>query len=376
MSEWAGFRAMLNSSDGWSSRGGQTKNPYILDRSPAGSSAGSAVAVAANLCCVAVGTETSGSIIAPSSCSGIVGLKPTVGLISRSGIIPISASLDTPGPMGRTVTDVAILLSVLVGADIADEATQNLVKGEAIAYDKFLDRASLKGKRIGFEKPSFLAPEIETLYKKAIDDFRALGAEMVEVDLRNQLMMGVMTTLPLLFTEFKDGINKYLSKSKGKVKSLEELIAFNKANEAKVMPYFKQDLLEASQKAPAIGEDAYQKVLKSTKEFKNKVAQTIKALDVDAVISSSATGLTPCIDHSKGSTGGAGFLFAGLAAAAGLPHITLPMGSYKELPQGLSIISGFFEEAKLLSIAFAYEQATKHRAAPKFIESNKDLPCN
>ena len=244
LSEWANFRS-TRSTSGWSSRGGQTRNPCVLDRNPCGSSSGSGVAVAANLCAVAIGTETDGSVIAPSSFCGIVGIKPTVGLLSRSGIIPISKTQDTAGPMARTVKDAAILLSALTGVDAEDTVTKESNRKAEKDYTQFLDVNGLKGKRIGIEKSFLKGHEgVVALYKEAIETLTKQGATVVEVDLLKSTAELSDAEFTILQYEFKEGVNNYLSKANAKVKSLAEVIAFNKQNESRAMPYFKQELLE------------------------------------------------------------------------------------------------------------------------------------
>ncbi len=247
LSEWANFRS-TRSTSGWSSRGGQTKGPYILDRNPSGSSAGSGSAVAANLCAVAIGTETDGSVVSPSSVNGIVGIKPTIGLVSRAGIIPISATQDTAGPMARTVKDAAILLGALAGIDTADSYTLNS-KGKAETdYTKFLDTNGLQGKRLGIEKTALKGnEEMEALLKTAIDTLKSKGAEIVEIELLKELKAAGKAEFTVLLYEFKDGLNKYLSKTNSKIKTLQDVISFNKKNSAKAMPFFKQEILEQAQ---------------------------------------------------------------------------------------------------------------------------------
>ena len=248
LSEWANFRS-THSSSGWSSRGGQTKNPIALARNPSGSSSGSGASVAANLCAVAVGTETDGSIIAPSSACGIVGFKPTVGLLSRSGIIPISISQDTAGPMARTVHDAAILLSAMVGADPNDVATTASEGKSSTDYTTFLDKNALAGKRIGVEKSHFKGnPDTVALFQNALDVLKKSGATLVEIELLKEVSPLGDAEFELMQFEFKDGLNRYLASANAGVKTLAELIAFNLANEARVMPFFKQEILELSEK--------------------------------------------------------------------------------------------------------------------------------
>ena len=368
LSEWANFRS-TRSCSGWSSRGGQTKNPNILDRSPSGSSAGSGSSVSANLCVVAIGTETNGSIIAPSSYNGIVGLKPTVGLLSRSGIIPISSTQDTAGPMARNVTDAAILLSALTGVDNNDEVTKNSSGKTHQDYTQFLTKDAFKGKKIGIERSFLRGHEaVVGLYKKAIEQLKTLGAEVVEIDFMSQFGSLGGASYTVLLCEFKDGVNTYLSKANAKVKTLKEVIAFNQANEAKAMPYFKQELLESSQNSPDLNSTTYKDAVTKSTSSRKMIDDVLKKDNLDAIMGTSFG--IPCnIDLFKGDYGG-DFYFCSPAAMAGFPHITVPMGKAFELPIGLSIIAGAYEEPKVLAMAYAFEQATLHRTAPKFIKSS------
>lgn len=368
LSEWANFRS-TRSSSGWSSRGGQTKNPHILDRSPSGSSAGSGSAVSANLCAVTIGTETNGSIIAPSSYNGIVGLKPTVGLLSRSGIIPISSTQDTPGPMARNVTDAAILLSALTGVDPRDEVTKNSTGKAQKDYTQFLTKDALKGKRIGIEKSFLRGHEaVVGLYKKAIEQLKTLGAEVIEIDFVSQFNSLGGASYTVLLCEFKDGVNTYLSTANAKVKTLKDVIAFNKENEPKTMPYFKQELLESSQNSADLNSATYKDAVAKTISSRKMIDDILKKDNLDAIIGTSF-GIPNCIDLFKGDYG-EDFYFCSPAAMAGFPHITVPMGKVFELPIGLSIVAGAYEEAKILAMAYAFEQATQHRTAPKFLKSS------
>ncbi|MES2653493.1 MAG: amidase [Bacteroidota bacterium] len=366
LSEWANFRS-TRSCSGWSSRGGQTKNPYILDRSPSGSSSGSGAAVSANLCAIAIGTETNGSIIAPSSYSGIVGFKPTVGLWSRSGIIPISATQDTAGPMCRTVTDAAILLSALTGVDGADEITKTSIGKTYTDYTQFLKIDALKGKRIGIEK-SFLGGHegVVALYKAAIEKFKELGAQIIEIELQKE--MRAIAGASVLQPEFKAGVNAYLAKANAKVKTLSDIIAFNKANETTAMPYFKQETLEASDKAPDLDSSAYKEALAKVLSSRKIITDLMEKNQLDAIVGTSF-GIPSLIDLFNGDYSG-GFYFASPAAMAGFPHITVPMGRVYELPVGLSIMAGAYQEPVVLAFAYAFEQTTKHRAAPKFLKNS------
>ena len=365
LSEWANFRSSRSTS-GWSSRGGQTKNPCIIDRNPSGSSSGSGAAVAANLCAVAVGTETDGSVIAPSSFCGIVGIKPTVGLVSRSGIIPISKTQDTAGPMARTVKDAAILLSVLAGAD-AEDAVTNESEGKAQKdYTQFLDINGLKGKRIGIEK-SFLKghENVVNLYKQAIDVLKNNGAAIVEVELLKSVREAGSGEFIVLQYEFKDGVNNYLSKANAKVKSLAEVIAFNKQHEATAMPYFKQEILESSEAKGDLNSKEYTDALSKTLSSRKIIDDLMKQNNLDAICGTSI-GPACLIDLINGDYD-TGFYFCPPAAMAGYPHITVPMGAVHQLPIGFSFMAGAYHEPEILSMAYAFEQATKKRIAPEFI---------
>jgi amidase len=367
LSEWANFRSSRSTS-AWSSRGAQTKNPIILNRNPSGSSSGSGAAVAANLCAVAIGTETDGSVIAPSSFCGIVGIKPTVGLLSRSGIIPISKTQDTAGPMARTVKDAALLLSALTGVDPDDRVT-NESKGKAQKdYTQFLDANGLKGKRIGVEKTFMEGHEgVVGLYKQAINVLKNQGATIVEVELLKAIKDAGSGELTVLQYEFKDGVNKYLSAGNAKVKSLADVIAFNKQNEAKAMPYFKQELLESSNAKGDLNSKEYTDALKKTTSSRKIIDDMMSKNKLDAIAGTSI-GLPCCIDLINGDYD-TGFYFCPPAAMAGYPHITVPMGSVHELPVGFSFIAGAYREDELIKLGYAFEQATKKRISPKFINA-------
>lgn len=368
LSEWANFRS-TRSCSGWSSRGGQTKNPFILDRSPSGSSSGSGAAVSANLCTISIGTETNGSIIAPSSYSGVVGFKPTVGLVSRSGIIPISKTQDTAGPMTRNVTDAAILLTAISGMDDADEATSNSKGSAQKDYTVFLKNGDLKGKRIGMEKSFLTGHEgVVQLYQNAIAKLKELGAEIIEISLLAEMRsIGGASTI-VLQTEFKDGVNAYLAKANAKVKNLTEVIAFNKANATSAMPYFKQETLEASDKAGDLNSQNYKDALAKTLSAQKIINDLMEKNKLDVIVGTSF-GIPSLIDLFNGDYSG-GFYFASPAAMAGFPHITVPMGFINELPVGLSFMASAYQEPVILNTAFIYEQATKHRKAPKFIKNS------
>lgn len=365
LSEWANFRSE-HSTSAWSSRGGQTKCPYILDRNPSGSSAGSGSATAANLCAIAIGTETNGSIVSPASVNGLVGIKPTVGLWSRSGIIPISKTQDTAGPMARTVKDAAILLGALAGEDANDSITLGS-KGKAEKdYTKFLNSNSLQGKRIGVEKSGLkVNPGMDGLFSEAIETLKSKGAVIIEVELYKRLKEIHGASYTVLLYEFKDGVNKYLSTATSKMKTVADVIAFNKQNEAKAMPFFKQEILELAQSKGDLNEKEYLDALaKSTTISRNGIDSLLKENNLDAIIAPT-NGFAECIDLVNGDYDN-GFGFSGPAAMAGYPHITVPMGSAHGLPIGLSFISTAYKEPDLLSLAYAYEQASKKRTAPEF----------
>ena len=366
LSEWANFRSSRASS-GWSSRGGQTKNPYVLDRSPCGSSSGSGVAVSANLCAVAVGTETNGSIACPASMNGVVGIKPTVGLVSRSGIIPISKTQDTAGPFGRTVADAAALLGAITGTDETDPGRYTSESPLPGDYTKFLNPQGLKGKRIGIEKQFLKQHEaIDNLLQKALDQMRKSGAEIVEVDYMKTISLeGAESTL--LQYEFKDGINKYLSRSNTKIKSLEGLIAFNKAHEADAMPYFKQELFESSQEKGDLDTKEYKDALKKINRVGDSLNQQFEKHRLHALCGP-ATGASWCIDPVNGDFW-TGYGAYGPAAVSGFPSITLPMGNLNDLPVGISFTGKAFSEPELIGIAYAYEQVSKNRTSPDFLYS-------
>ncbi len=365
LSEWANFRS-TRSTSAWSSRGGQTKCPYILDRNPSGSSAGSGSAASGNLCTIAIGTETDGSIVSPSSVNGLVGIKPTVGLWSRAAIIPISKTQDTAGPMARTVRDAAILLGALAGEDSNDPYTA-ASKGKIEAdYTKFLDADGLKGKRIGVEKDGLkVNPQMDPIFKEAIDLLKSKGATIVEVELYKQLKGIGKDEFTVLLYEFKDGLNQYLAKAHSKVKSLADVIAFNKQNEATAMPFFKQETLEQAQTKKGLDEKEYlDAVAKTTGTTRTAIDKIMADNKLDAIVAPT-NGFAVCIDLVNGDYDN-GFSFSGPAAMAGYPHITVPMGYFNELPVGISFISTAYKEADIIKLAYAYEQASKKRVAPKF----------
>ena len=368
LSEWANFRSS-HSTSAWSSRGGQTKCPYILDRNPSGSSAGSGAAAAANLCAIAIGTETDGSIVSPASINGLVGIKPTVGLWSRSGIIPISATQDTAGPMARTVRDAAILLGALTGVDTNDAITAQSQKKAYKDYTLFLDEGSLKGKKIGIEKTHLKGNEkLVALLQQAMAEMVKQGAEIIEVELTKSTAELGDAEFTVLQYEFKDGVNKYLANAKGNIKTLQDVIDFNLKNEGQAMPYFKQETLISSQAKGNLQTKEYTDALAKSLTARTLIASLMEQHNL-AAICGITNGLAGCIDLINGDYD-TGFSISSPAAMAGFPHITVPMGFVHELPVGISFFSTAYNEPALLGIAYAYEQATKHRAKPAF---KKDL---
>lgn len=364
LSEWANFRSSRSVS-GWSSRGGQTKNPYVLDRSPCGSSSGSAVAVAANLCAVAVGTETDGSIACPASINGVVGIKPTVGLVSRSGIIPISKTQDTAGPFARTVKDAAILLSALTGVDANDTVTAESNGKAKPDYTQFLDANGLRGKRIGVEKTFLKHHEsIDALLHQALEQLKNAGATIVEVEFIAEYNKLGGSEFEVLKYEFKDGVNKYLSTANTNVKSLEDVISFNKQNEPKAMPYFKQEILDSCQKLGGLETKEYKEAVSKSTGMRKFLDDLMQKNNLNALCGP-ATGASWCVDFVNGDFF-SGYGAYGPAAMAGYPSITVPMGSVNDLPIGLSFISTAYDEPNLITIGYAYEQASKKRTRPAF----------
>lgn len=367
LSEWANFRSS-DSTSGWSSRGGQTKNPYILNRNPSGSSAGSGSAVAANLCAIAIGTETDGSIVSPSSVCGGVGFKPTVGLWSRSGIIPISRTQDTAGPMARNVSDAAILLGALAGEDAKDPYTMKN-RGKVLQdYTPFLNAEGLKGKRLGVEKSALTAGNLaaQALLKDALDVMRSKGATIIEVDLLKPLRAIGNAEFTVLLYEFKAGVNDYLSHANSAMKSLADVIAYNKKNEKQAMPFFKQETLELAQSKGGLDSPEYLDALKKSSLESRRIIDEVMGKNQLHAMVGPTNGFAVCIDLVNGDYGN-GFSFSSPAAKAGYPHITVPMGAWHDLPMGISFFGKAYTEPELISIAYSYEQGSKKRLSPKFI---------
>ena len=365
LSEWANFRS-TRSTSGWSSRGGQTKNPYVLDRNPCGSSSGTGSAIAASLAAIGVGTETDGSIICPASVNGLVGIKPTVGLVSRRGIIPISASQDTAGPMARTVADAALLLTALAAVDEQDSASAAAAGRIPPEYANGLDTGALKGKRLGVLRQAMGAHrEVDQAVEQAIDAAKTQGAIVVDVTMANYEGWNA-SELTVLLYEFKDGLNRYLQTSGAPQPTLEALIAFNKANAATVMPYFGQELFERAQAKGALTEADYTKAKSEARRVAGKegLLATLDKERLDAIVAPSMSPAWPT-DHVLGDhfVGGSGY---GAAAVAGTPSITIPIGESHGLPLGLTLMGRAFGEPQLVAMAYAIEQATKARKPPAF----------
>ena len=369
LSEWANFRS-THSSSGWSGRGGLTRNPYALDRNPSGSSSGSGAAISANLAAVAIGTETDGSIVSPSNNNGLVGIKPTLGLVSRTGIVPIAHSQDTAGPMARTVSDAAIVLAAIAGTDPADPATRDSDARRTRDYTKALDAGGLAGARLGVIRQKLMgySPATDAVMETALADLKRLGA--VIVDPADVPTIGTFdeSELTVLLFEFKADLNKYLAGlgPQAPVHSLKDVIAFNDAHRDLEMPYFGQELmLRAEEKGP-LTDRQYLAAL----ERNHRLAQhdgidaVMDRLHLDALVA--PTGgppwLTDLVNGDYATNGS-----STLAAVAGYPHVTVPAGQVFGLPVGLSFIGRAWSEATLIRLAYAYEQGTKRRRPPEFL---------
>lgn len=367
LSEWANFRS-TRSSSGWSGRGGQARNPYVLDRSPCGSSSGTGVAVAASMAAAGIGTETDGSIVCPSAASGLVGLKPTIGLVSRSGIIPISESQDIAGPMTRTVRDAAILLGALAGMDPRDPATA-ASHGKAHAdYTASLDAAGLRGARIGVARSRFTgySPQTDRLFEQAVADLRRAGAVVVDSVQIPHLGEYDASEFEVLLYEFKDGVNRYLAGlgPDAPVKSLAEVIDFNRRNAERAMPWFAQELLEMAEAKGPLTDSAYLAAVAKSELARRGVDEALREHRLDAIVAPTGGPAWPIDlisgDHFLGAS-------SSPAAVAGYPNVTVPMGAVHGLPVGISFFSTAWSEPTLLRLAYAYEQATRHRTAPEFL---------
>ena len=367
-SEWANYRGN-NSSSGWSGRGGQTRNPYALDRSPSGSSSGSGAAVSANLCVVAIGTETNGSIVSPASACGVVGVKPTVGLVSRTGIIPISASQDTAGPMARTVRDAALLLAAICGPDGADDVTKGCPADASNALAVMPAPGSLKGARIGVVRGPFgLHARMEPVLNRLVEILRAAGAEIV--DPLAIASLGKLGGAPgtVLSYEFKDGLNRYLAEP-GRVtpiKSLADAIAFNDAHRAEELTRFGQETFITAQARGPLSDKAYLDALATCRQLTRTegIDAAMDANKLDALVmftKGTATLADPL--NGEGGSGGS----STLAAVAGYPSVTVPAADVFGLPVGLSFVGRAWSEVKLLALAVDFEAHTHARSEPKFL---------
>jgi amidase len=369
LSEWANIRSS-HSTSGWSGRGGQTHNPYALDRNPCGSSSGTGAGVSANLCAVGVGTETDGSIVCPSSANGIVGIKPTLGLISRAGIIPISHSQDTSGPMARTVRDAAILLGAMAGSDPRDPATAEADAKMQKDYTQFLDPNGLRDARIGVARKYFgFSDSVDALINRLIDEMKSAGAVIVDpADLESFGKFDDTELLVLLY-ELKADLNAYLaSRPDARVHTLADLISFNERNKEKEMPYFGQDLfLKAQEKGPLTDKD-YVAALAANHKLSREdgIDGVMNKLHLDAILAPTGgpAWLTDLIDgdHAGGGSSNA-------AAVAGYPNINVPAGFIFGLPVGVSFFGRAWSEPALLKIAYGFEQLVKARQAPQFLET-------
>jgi amidase len=362
MSEWANFRS-TRSSSGWSSRGGQTRNPYALDRTPGGSSSGSAVAVAAGLCAAAIGTETDGSITAPASLNGVVGFKPTVGWVSRDGIVPIAASQDTAGPLTRTVADAALLLDAIAGADPRDSATARV----PATFARLEARADLRGVRLGVPRGCVGVHEAaDAVAARAFDLLRGLGAEIVEgIDLGDRAALSNAERTVLL-AEFKAGLNGYLrDHPTAPVRDLDAVVAFNRTHAERVMPYFGQELHEAAQRAPALDDPAYLEARATCLRLARDegLDRALREHRLDALIAPTRVPAwtIDLIDGDRPFPG-----CASPAAVAGYPHVSVPAGFAHGLPIGLSLFAGAFADADVLALAAAFERARGPWRAPTF----------
>ncbi|MEW6753374.1 MAG: amidase [Candidatus Latescibacterota bacterium] len=368
LSEWANFRS-TRSTSGWSSRGGQTRNPYALDRSPCGSSSGSAVAAAASLCAAAVGTETDGSIICPASCTSVVGIKPTVGLVSRAGIVPIAHSQDTAGPMARTVADAALLLGGMTGADPRDPVTAPSAGHALSDYTPFLDPAGLRGARLGVVRAYCgFHDRVDALLEETLAALREGGAEIVDpvaMDIKGKLDD---PEFQVLLYEFKTDLNQYLAERgmPGHARSLEDLIAYNEAECQRVMPHFGQEIFRMAQEKGPLSEPQYAEALKTARRLAREegIDAALGAHRLDALVAPSMgpPGLVDPVlgDHFLGGS-------SSPAAVAGYPSITVPAGYVCGLPVGLSFFGAAYQEPALIRLAHAFEQATRARRPPAYL---------
>jgi amidase len=368
LSEWANFRS-THSSSGWSSRGGQCRNPYILDRTPCGSSSGSAVAVAANLVAIALGTETDGSILSPASMNGVVGIKPTVGLVSRAGVVPISHSQDTVGPFGRTVADAALVLSVLAGQDPDDPATQH--NQSQHDYTQFLDPDGLRGARIGVPREVYCgySTHADQIVNAAIEQMRTLGAEIIDpADIPTAKQMETDDVeMTVLLYEFKADLNRYLADlASSPVRSLAEIITFNQEHAEQMLPFFGQELLIRAEATTTLDDPVYLAALETAQQLSRQqgIDAVMERYNLDALVMPSTVPAW-CIDLVNGdpSMGSS----SQPAALAGYPAISVPAGEVHALPVGITFVGRAFSEPTLVKLAYAYEYHTHARRPPQFL---------
>lgn len=371
MSEWANFRS-THSTSGWSGRGGLTKNPYVLDRNPSGSSSGSGAAVAANFCAVALGTETDGSIVSPAAANGIVGIKPTVGLTSRAGVVPLAHSQDTVGPMARTVADAAVILGVLAGPDLRDPATDASNGKALIDYTKFLDPSGLKGARIGIPRKVYFgySEKADAIAESAIQAMKNAGAEIIDpadIPTADEIAKD-NSELEVLLYEFKSDLNQYLSTRRGvPVQSLKDAIAFNQAHAAEELKFFGQELFEMAEAKGPLTEDGYrmarEECLRLSRSDGIDAAFTQHRLDALVMLADAPACPTDLIngDRSLGSS-------STPAALAGYPLITVPAGFSFGLPVNITFLGRAFSEPTLIRLAYAFERLTKARRPARFLK--------
>jgi amidase len=376
LSEWANIRSS-HSMSGWSAVGGQTRNPYALDRSPCGSSAGSAAAVAAGLVDAAIGTETDGSITCPASMNGVVGLKPTVGLVSRARIVPISHTQDTAGPLAKDVATAALVLSAIAGSDPGDPATSS-ANAHRSDYRAALERDALSGARIGVLRVTDLPSRRAAVFNAALDVLKAQGATLVNVAEPPGLERLGAAEMTVLLTELKVDLNAYLATTPSAVESrtLADLIAFDRSHAAREMGLFDQDLFEQAEATGGLDDPAYGAALALARKLAGKdgIDALLAANDVEALVFPTAAPAW-LIDAVNGDRGGGGGSAVGsLAAIAGYPHLTVPMGTVRGLPVGLSFVGPAWSEARLLSLGYSFEQAAGARAAPRFLPSIEESP--
>jgi len=364
LSEWANIRSN-NSMSGWSAVGGLVRNPYALDRTSCGSSSGSGAAIAASLAAVAVGTETDGSVVCPSAMNGLAGLKPTLGLVSRTHVVPISHSQDTPGPMGRSVKDVAILFSGMIGDDPVDPATKGADKYRK-DYAAGLSKDALKGKRIGYWKPD-MADDLAGRFEKALDELRAAGATLVEVKMPKLDGLGDAEGT-VLYTELKVDMDLYLASTPASVKTrtLDQVIAFNEANKAAEMPFFGQESFYKAQKTKGLSDPEYTQARAKSLRLASVEGIDWMLKQANAEVLVTPTYGTPWLSDPAHGDQFAGPSASELPAVSGYPHLTVPMGLVNGLPAGLSFIGTAYSDGLLLRTGYAYEQASKARVVPQY----------